>query len=226
MTSMLTPQRVETEELLDQESAPYDEMIRSLHDLRRINRWLGGFPAYRRIVRLLAGTRPVRILDLGTGTSDLFASLSPEKRPNPVGLDFRIEHLVVGRTLDGGAAGRVTGDAFRLPFGNGTFDLVTSSHFFHHFSPDENVEILTEALRVSRLGVAVTDTRRNYVPLTFVRLLCALRIFGPITRFDAPASVLQGYTLDEVRSIGARVATTRCQTIRIFPWRFGLLLWK
>ncbi|HEX2122010.1 MAG TPA: hypothetical protein VHL59_10250, partial [Thermoanaerobaculia bacterium] len=102
----------------------------------------------------------------------------------------------------------------------------TSAHFFHHFSPDENKIMLAEALRVARKGVSVNDTRRHYVPLLFVLLLSALRLFGRITRFDAPASVRQAYTIPETREIVRRVPAKRSEIVRLWPFRLGILLWK
>jgi ubiquinone/menaquinone biosynthesis C-methylase UbiE len=214
---MLTPRRIESEELLDEHDAPRADMERSLRDLRRINRYLGGLRVYRALVRRFA---PASILDVGTGTSDCLESV-PDVRMR-IGLDFKIDHLLYLR--DGSRVLRVVGDAQRLPFRDGSVDLVTSSHFFHHFSPEENVVILGESQRVARRGVAVTDTRRHYVPLLLVLLLGALRLVGRITRYDAPASVRQGYTNAEAREIAARAGASRRDVIRIWPYRFAILL--
>ena len=223
--SLFAPRRVESEELLDEHDAPREDMEQSLRDLRWINRYWGGVAIYRSLVRTFA---PGAILDLGTGTSDLLEAV-PGVRLR-IGLDFKIDHLLYrpeSPATPRSAIRRIVADAHHLPFRDDSVDLVTSAHFFHHFSPDENVKILEESLRVTRVGVAVNDTRRHYAPLLFVLLLGALRLVGRITRFDAPASVLQGYTLAEARSIAARVAgPARVQVVRKFPFRFGLLLWK
>jgi SAM-dependent methyltransferase len=210
--------RVESEELLDEHDAPREDMERSLRDLRFINKYCGGIRIYRSLVRLF---QPASILDIGTGTSDLLEAV-PHVRTR-IGLDFKIDHLLYKR--DDSTIRRVVGDAHNLPFRDATIDLVTSSHFFHHFSPEENVGILRESLRVSRKGVAVNDTRRHYVPLLFVLLLGALRLVGRITRFDAPASVRQGYTLSEARDIAATVGT-KWKVVRKMPYRFAILLWR
>jgi ubiquinone/menaquinone biosynthesis C-methylase UbiE len=210
--------RIESEELLDEEDAPRADMERSLRDLRRINKYLGGVGVYRSLVRKFA---PRSIVDVGTGTSDLLESVAHV--PLRIGVDFKIDHLLYLR--DGSRVHRVVGDARRLPFRDGAVDLVTSSHFFHHFSPEENVAILDESLRVAR-NVAVTDTRRHYVPLLLVLLLGALRTVGRITRLDAPASVRQGYTVDEARSIAARVRASEAKVVRRWPFRWAMLLSK
>jgi ubiquinone/menaquinone biosynthesis C-methylase UbiE len=217
---MFTPARIETHELLDALDAPAADVDRSLIDLRRINRYLGGIAIYRSLVRMF---EPASILDLGTGTSDLLESVP--RVALRIGLDFKIDHLL---SVRGGEANvlRVVGDAHRLPFRDGSIDLVTSAHFFHHFPPDENVGILDESLRVARRGVAVNDTRRHYAPLLFVRLLSLLRLVGRITRYDAPASVLQGYTTGEARAIADRTRASRHRVLTKWPFRFAILLWK
>jgi len=232
---MLTPRRIPAHELLDEHDAPRADMERSLRDLRRFNRWAGGQRIYRKLLRRLwSGGLSARrgrqaeslslhsVLDVGAGSCELVESLSASCLR--IGLDFKIEHLLYLR--DGSPVHRIVGDAHHLPFRDGAVDVVTSSHFFHHFSPAENEAILGEAIRVARRGVSVNDTRRHYVPLLFVLLLGAFRLVGRITRFDAPASVRQGYTLAEARTIAERVPAARRKVVRAWPFRFGILLWK
>lgn len=210
--------RLPSHELLDEQDAPRADMERSLRDLRRINKYLGGVAIYRALARRFA---PASIVDVGAGTADDLEAL-PDVRLR-VALDFKIDHLLYLR--EGSPVLRVVGDAHRLPFRDRSVDLVTSAHFFHHFSPEENVEILRESLRVARKGVAVNDTRRHYAPLLFVLLLSALRLIGRITRADAPASVRQAYTLAEAREIAGKVGAKKWEVIRKMPFRFAILLW-
>lgn len=209
--------RVDEPELLDEHDAPRADMERSLRDLRRINKYFGGRSIYRRLLRTHGGARS--IIDVGTGTSDLLERVDGFR----VGVDFKIEHLRYFRDAN---IHRVVGDALRLPFRDGAADVVTSSHFFHHFSPEQNAQILGESLRISRRGVVVNDTQRHMLPLLFILLLCAIRVFGRITRSDAPGSIRRGYTVDEVEAIVARVDAAKKAVVRAWPFRFGILLWK
>lgn len=215
---MFTPKRVESHELLDEGDVPREDMERSLRDLRRINKYLGGTGIYRRLLNRFEARS---VLDIGAGTADDLEAIPHV--PIRIALDFKIDHLLYlrgdSRIL------RVVGDAQQLPFRDNAVDVVTSAHFFHHFGPDDNVVILREALRVAKDGVTVNDTRRHYVPLLFVQLLSALRLIGRITRNDAPASVRQAYTLDEARSIAERVKA-KFLIVRMWPFRLGILLWK
>jgi ubiquinone/menaquinone biosynthesis C-methylase UbiE len=219
--SLLVPPRVQTDELLDEDNAPRPEMERSLRDLRRINRWLGGISIYRRLLRRFDSSAS-SVLDLGTGTSDLLESL--DATVFRIGLDFKIEHLLYLRGVS--RVARVVGDAERLPFRDDAVDVVTSAHFFHHFDDDQNVAILRDSLRVSRRGVVVNDTRRHRYPLTLISLLGRLRLVGPITAYDGPASVRRGYTAGEALSVAERVGAKRASVVKVWPYRFGILLWK
>ena len=197
-------------------------MERSLRDLRRFNRFYGGSGVYRRLLRRMVKHDPLSILDVATGTADLLEKLPGT--PLRVGVDFKIDHLLYMR--DGSAVRRVVGDALRLPFRNNAFEIVTSSHFFHHLTPDQNEEMLQESMRVARRGVIINDTRRHYIPWLVVKIIGWLRMTGKITRNDAPASVLRGYTPEEVGEIAFRLSAKRVDVVRAWPFRFGLLLWK
>jgi len=167
------------------------------------------------------GMTRTTVLDIGAGSTDIVDALP---HLQAIALDFKIDHLLYDRAHS--RAKRVVGDARALPFRANAVDVVTSSHFFHHFSPDENAAILTESLRVSKIGVAVNDTRRHYLPYLFVRLIAALHLVGRITRSDAPGSVLRGYTIAEARAIADRVPAAKRNVVKFMPFRFGILLWK
>jgi ubiquinone/menaquinone biosynthesis C-methylase UbiE len=213
--------RVVTPELLDEHDAPREEMERSLRDLRRFNRWAGGTRTYLRLVRRFAPQAKI-VIDLGAGTADLLDALP--KDVMTIAVDLNIKHLAYER--DRSRAMRVVADAMRLPFRDNSVDIVTSSHFFHHFEPEENAAILNGALRIARIGAMASDTRRNMLPFLFTWLLAKLHLVGRITAYDAPASVARGYTASEARAIGEKTNAGRVEVVQLMPFRFGLLLWK
>lgn len=213
--------RVDTPELLDEHDAPREEMERSLRDLRRFNRWAGGTSTYLRLVRRFAPDAKI-VVDLGAGTADLLDALPADV--TTIAVDLNVKHLAYQRGRS--RALRVVADAMRLPFRDTSVDIVTSSHFFHHFEPEENAIILRGALRVARIGAMASDTRRHILPYLFTWLLGKLHLVGRITAYDAPASVARGYTVDEAKAVGEKTGAGRVEVVRMMPFRFGLLLWK
>jgi hypothetical protein len=213
--------RVVTEELLDEHDAPRDDMERSLRDLRRFNRWAGGTRTYLRLLHRFAPNAKI-VVDLGAGTADLLDALQADVMT--IGVDLNIKHLLYQR--DRSRAMRVVADANKLPFRDESVDVVTSSHFFHHFEPEENASILRGALRIARIGAIASDTRRHRLPFLFVKLLAILHLVGRITAYDGPASVARGYTADEARAVGELTGARQVDVVKLVPFRFGLLLWK
>ncbi len=213
--------RVVTPELLDEHNAPQEAMERSLRDLRRFNRWAGGTSIYLRLVRRFAPGAKI-VVDLGAGTADLLDALPAGVMT--IAVDMNIKHLAYERSRS--RALRVVADAMRLPFRDASVDIVTSSHFFHHFEPEENAAILRGALRIARIGAMASDTRRHILPFLFTWLLGKLHLVGRITAYDAPASVARGYTPDEARAVGEKTGAGRVEVVNMMPFRFGLLLWK
>lgn len=224
MSTILVPARVRTGEHLDETDEVSEPVLQSLRDLRAINSWLGGHLAFRDLLHRLGAGPGSDVADLGTGTSDLLAALPHARRR--IGLDFKLQHLAYGRRFASKGVQRVAADAFRIPLRDGAVDVVASSHFFHHFDESQNLAILRESLRVARLGVVVSDTRRHWIPLAFVRAVGATGLWSEITRHDAPASVRQGYTIGEVRALAARAGARRWEVVPQIAFRFGLLLWK
>jgi hypothetical protein len=213
--------RVVTPELLDEHDAPREEMERSLRDLRRFNRWAGGTRTYLRLLRRFAPHAKI-VVDLGAGTADLLDALPADVLT--IGVDLNIKHLLYERHRS--RALRVVADATQLPFCDGSVDVVTSSHFFHHFEPEENATILRGALRIARMGAMASDTRRHRLPYLFTQILGKLHLVGSITAYDAPASVERGYTADEARIVGEMTDARKVDVVNLMPFRFGLLLWK
>jgi demethylmenaquinone methyltransferase/2-methoxy-6-polyprenyl-1,4-benzoquinol methylase len=88
----------------------------------------------KQVVKLAALPSNGRLLDLGTGTGDLAAE-AQHTTPTilPVGGDFTLEMMRVGKTDPARCAIRFTGsDALNLPFPDNTFDAVTSGYLMRN----------------------------------------------------------------------------------------------
>ncbi len=110
----------------------------------------------RKAVRTVAGTQPVAILDIATGTGDL-AILLANSIPGATvtGVDLSDGMLEVGRrkVAEAGLADRIsfrTGDALALPFDDNTFDAITVAYGVRNF--EHLRDGYAEMLRVLRPG--------------------------------------------------------------------------
>jgi len=223
--SLFVPPRRPSRELLDGTAVPFEEVVRSLHDIGLVNRWGGEGALVRQLAARLPAGRAARLLDVGAGSGEVARRVEAALRrrgraTRVVAIDRQWRHLAAGRRLDVDDLPAAAADAFQLPFADGSFDWAFSTLVFHHFSPEENVAILREVARVAR-GVCVLDLRRHLVPLLFVRAAGPLFFRSPISCVDGAASVRQAYTPAEARAIAGR-ALPRARVARVFPFRLLL----
>lgn len=112
-----------------------------------------GRPAeVERLIGVVRSLPPARVLDVGCGTGFLTRHL----RGDVVALDqsarmveIAAARLPHGRVVQGGIA--------PLPFDDGAFDRVFTSHFLHHLPDDQRTAFIAEARRVGRELVVVED---------------------------------------------------------------------
>ncbi len=204
--SLLVPPRVPSDEILDGDVTPL-EAEESLADIEWIHRALGGRAIVRRhlVPLLLAVPSPSPVLlDLGAGSGHVGRALTGElsrrgRQLVTIDLDRQLLHARLSAT------GRsVAAEALRLPLADRSVDVVSSTLFLHHFDAASVAELLRESARVARFAVVALDLTRHRVPLAVNALLSRLAYRSPITRLDARASVLQAWTVPELRAIAAR----------------------
>ena len=215
-----------TPELLDTDNGTAEEIAASLADLRRINRWFGGISTTEAMiqhVRAQTGRSALSLLEVAAGSGDV--PLVVQQRLARRGLQLEILLLDRRRSHLNGAATAVVGDALALPFRANSFDLVSCGQFTHHLSPGEVIEFVREGLRVSRIAVLVNDLIRH--PLHTVLVYAGLPLFrSRLTRHDAPASVRQAYTVEEMRALLTQAGAGRVEISSHYLFRMGAIAWK
>jgi SAM-dependent methyltransferase len=216
--------RTVTHELLDDDAGTPAEVAASLADLRRFNRWFGGSSTTFRMLRRVAdrtGARELSLLDVAGATGDV----AHYAQARLLRLGVRLEVTLLDRAATHLAREfpAVAGDALQLPFADGSFDLVTNSLLVHQLAPDEVARFVDEALRVCRTAVLINDLRRSALHLAAVYAGFPL-YRSRLTRHDAPASVRQAYTVEELRHLLGRGA--RLEIERSYFFRVGAILWK
>ena len=219
--------RLIVQELLDDDLGTPAEIAQSLRDLQRINNWFGGTGTTIRLLRQVAertGSRSLSLLEIGAGNGSV--PLAARERLAKRGVQLRVTLLDrVASHLPQNGAEAVVGDALQLPFRNGSFDVVACNLLAHHFAWETLEGFAGEALRVARVAVLINDLIRSRLHLA----LCyaGLPLFrSRVTWHDAPASVRQAYTLEEMRSIVSRTTARRVELSTHYLYRMGVLLWK
>lgn len=222
------------EELLDGPLDP-ELLLGNLRDLARINRMVGGTALTRRaLVTLATGfhpgprgqrvdwrSRPLRLLDIGSGAGDIPAALldwadRAGRRLEIDAVDERLEIVDVAWALYGSRPGLRLGaaDGTSLPHPDGSYDIAHCSLVAHHLEPDHLLRLLQEMRRLSTTGVIVNDLDRGLFRWLGAWLFAHLVTRNRYTRHDAPLSVRRAYRPAEIAQLAARAGL-----VEVGRWR-------
>lgn len=208
--------RASDPELLDQ-GVSDAEALRSLADLRWVNRRLGVRRALlRAVLPLLDGLPAPKLLDVGCGSADLPAAVRSARggRLTAVGVDRKLLHL---KQAPAGVR-VVVADVRELPFPPLSFDVVTLTHFLHHFDPPDLAPLLVRLFGLARRALVVNDLHRARVPYLFGRLGFPLLLASPVSVQDGLVSIRRGFTVEELRAAFDE-AGVPVRVARSFPYR-------
>ena len=218
--------RIAITELLDTDAGTPGEVAASLGDLRRINRWFGGVGTTEDMVeRVARETRQssLSLLEVAAGSGYVPETAGQRLLQRGLHLQLTVLDRVPAHLSNGHSA--VAGDALALPFSDASFDLVSCTLFVHHLSPQELVQFVDEALRVCRIAVLINDLVRH--PLHLSLVYAGMPLYrSRLTRHDAPASVRQAYTTEEMRTLLAQSSAARVEIHRHYLFRMGVIVWK
>jgi ubiquinone/menaquinone biosynthesis C-methylase UbiE len=220
-------QRVITPEILDSADCPPGEVVKSLRDLSRINRWFGGVATTRRLIERVAaatGKSHFSLLEVAAGFGEVPKVAAQQLAQKGITLDVTLLDRARSHLLPGNRA--VVADALALPFPDAAFDLVSSSLFAHHLEPADLARFVREALCVSRCAVLINDLIRHPLHLALVYAGFPL-MRSYVSRMDGVASVRRAYVPEEMRQILASDAEPRkIEISRHYLFRMGLIVWK
>jgi hypothetical protein len=212
MGGVVAHQRIIVPEKLDHAGA--QEALENLQDLVRVNRYFGGYATLRRIFgQFVRPDDSFSVLDIGAASGDMGDALRRTySRASVTSLDRKPDHLRHA------ALPKLVGDAFRLPFAEGSFDFVFSSFFLHHFSDDEVVRLLATFGSIARRAVLAIDLERG--PLAYHFMPATRWLFGwhDISMHDGPVSVQAAFKRDELLALAKRAGLNRAQVSTHRPW--------
>lgn len=206
------------------------EYAKFLREIRFINRYLGDARALRRSLLSEIGSKTLgefSVLDVACGSGELLRQTAAfahkaKRTARLTGVDL---HELSFSTMTQEEASAypeisyVRGDAFRLPFADGTFDYAVSSLFFHHLTDEQIPRVLGEMTRVARRGVFVIDLHRHRAAYYLYKLFCFAFRVSPLVTQDGSLSILRGFLPDELRQLANESAA---RTIRVAPFRIVL----
>lgn len=206
---MLTPARRRGVEILDDPGVDPEIRRRSIDDVTRSNKILGGLHAALSALKPLLSD-DATLLDVGTGLADIPNAARKFAHIRTIGVDEAPSLLAAARSrLDF----PVCANALSLPFRDRSIDIVMCSQVLHHFEDRDAEALIREMHRVARKAVLISDLRRSWIAAAGFWLVSFPLGFHRVTRHDGVVSVLRGFTPDDLRRL-VRNATGEQPTIK------------
>jgi 2-polyprenyl-3-methyl-5-hydroxy-6-metoxy-1,4-benzoquinol methylase len=146
------------------------------------------------------GVQNPDILDLGCGGGDMLVLLKKKlKRSHPAarlhGVDanpniiqYAVEHCADNSIRFS------TLNIFSEEFRKLNCDIGIATLFFHHFTADQLVDVLGRLKSQCRVGIVINDLHRHPLAYYSIKLLTQFFSKSSMVKFDAPLSVMRGFT--------------------------------
>ena len=188
-------ERILEQEMLD--SASDAEAAINLQDITRINAITGARrEMLRELKRQFEANESFRFLDVGAASGDFAKAISRiYSSATPVCIDLQFRNLKLAPKE------KVQADAFRLPFADGSFEVVHCSLFLHHFETSDAQLLVQEMYRVASKLVLIQDLHRHWISYYFLPITQFLFRWNRITVADGMKSVAAGWRRSELESV-------------------------
>ena len=221
------PERIDTGDYTPEE---YNTFLR---EIAFINRYFGDKRALEKSLLSEIESHDLRefsVLDVGCGSGELlriiaeFASLT-NRGARLTGIDLNPISSSVTKTESRKfpEIHSVRGDAFQLPFADGTFDYAISSLFFHHLTDEQIPYVLVEMSRVARRGIVVIDLHRDAIAYVGYKVLCFVFRISELVRHDGALSIRKGFRVDELTKLGGLAEPGAWDARHVSPGRVVLM---
>jgi 2-polyprenyl-3-methyl-5-hydroxy-6-metoxy-1,4-benzoquinol methylase len=225
MASIFT-HRSEQLEIMDNLSCSGKVVEQTLRELDTINTLLGGNHATVDGVRQLVNgkNQSFTLVDLGCGSGKMLGILSKKFASlQLLGVDANpnIVEFALNNNTSPDRIQFTADDVFSDEFNRREFDIAAATLFFHHFSDEQLIGILKNLMKQCRIGIVINDLHRHWFAYWSIRFLTRMFSRSSMVKFDAPVSVLRGFTKDELRTLllGAGIENYTIQWKWAFRWQ-------
>ena len=197
-------------EFLDRADCDLALAAASYRFMELVNRYFGGIRTVRRFLATAVARqtdRPLRVLDIGSGSCDIPLAVSRWARARGLQLEFTClepaDHAATIARANLAQAGdpavRLVQDDVFLHQPTEPYDCAVASMCFHHFN-DAQILALLERLRgFVQYRVLINDLRRSRLASLAARLLLVGSPAG--VRHDALLSIRRGFRVNELNAL-------------------------
>lgn len=222
-------------EIMDDLSCSGSVVDQTLVEIEFINKWLGGnavtLSGLQKILKHYPKNNTLKIADLGCGGGEMLRLIAQKIRTqhrqatltgidaNPNIIAFAHAHTTPTDEIQFKSLNILSEE-----FNHSTYDIVVATLFFHHFTKQELVGVFARFKNNLKCGVVVNDLHRHWLAYYSIKLLTFLFSKSEMVKFDAPLSVLRGFTRKDLMDILQEAGITRYQLRWRWAFRWQLII--
>lgn len=198
-------------EIMDDLSCSGEVVDQTLRELEVINAWLGGnyvtIDGIRKLVRK-GSIKTISVADLGCGSGDILRLM--RKWSDKHGLSLQLTGIDANPNIIAFAIKQTPSalkisyeaiDIFKDEFRSRSYDIVTGTLFYHHFTKEQLIDFFRQLKGQVRLGFVINDIHRHWFAYHSIKLLTQIFSKSPMVKFDAPLSVRRAFRKQELIDI-------------------------
>lgn len=214
-----------------------EELEKTLLDLDKVNKWLGGneitLEGVEKLLKSCCYTRPVKIIDVGCGNGTLLKEVAEfgrksGERQELLGVDANRYSMEIARKnlSEYPEVSFKAMDVFSDEFKSQEADIILCTLTLHHFNDEEIIELMKTFTSMAGLGVVVNDLRRSRTAYYLFRIFCAAFGIREINRKDGLTSILRSFKKRELIEYGKHLKLSRQEINKKWAFRFQWILYK
>jgi SAM-dependent methyltransferase len=226
--------RSQQEEIMDDLHCSGEVVNQTLRELEFINKWLGGNAITLNGIRALLKNQPVNrvtLADLGCGSGEMLKLIKVRLQARNItasltGIDANPNIIAYAKENCAGdssielLAENILTDEFR----GRKFDIIMATLFFHHFTSEQLVILLKQLTTQARIGMVINDLHRHPLAYYSIKLLTTLFSKSAMVKYDAPLSVLRGFTRNELLLILKEAGITHYRLTWKWAFRWQVVI--
>lgn len=214
-----------------------EELEKTLLDLDKVNRWLGGnkitLDGVEKLLKSCCYARPVRIIDVGCGNGSILKEVAQWGRSRGeklelLGIDANRHAMeIAGKNLEGYPEVSFKAmDVFSKEFRAQQADIILCTLTLHHFRDEEIKELMDTFTSMAGLGIVVNDLERSRSAYYLFQIFCSVFSIREINRKDGLTSILRSFKKRDLKEYGKNLNVSRQEINRKWAFRFQWMLYK
>jgi 2-polyprenyl-3-methyl-5-hydroxy-6-metoxy-1,4-benzoquinol methylase len=222
-----TTYRSKETEIMDDLDMSGDLLIKTLDQIAKINKWLGGnrvtVNGVRELLKDSDTNKAITIIDLGCGNGDMLRELANFGRQQ--GYSFKLIGLDANQTtieyakklsVEFSEISYEKQDVLSSDFQTRRFDIALCTLFLHHFEDKVALYFLKKTRNQSSIGLVINDLHRHTIAY-FLFWIVATIIGNPMVKTDGLISILRGFKRNEIEAYAKQL---NLKSSLIWRWAF------